>query len=190
MRALAIDTTRQMLTVVLVDGDKHFKKVINEGSKKHTSLLLLAIETLLTENGLSLSDMDYFGAVIGAGSFTGIRIGVATVNGFAYALKKPLIEVTAFELIAYNKGECVCLIDALHDNYYGAIVKDNEVLSMDFYENGAVPKGNVVCQNLTDDYADELSAVLIKKIKRGETKQKLLPIYLRRSQAEREAEGV
>ena len=72
--------------------------------------------------GMSLSDFEFFSAVVGAGSFTGIRIGVSAAKGFCLACEKPSIPVTSFELSAYNAVEpcdkILCIVDALHDAYY------------------------------------------------------------------------
>lgn len=190
MRALAIDTTRKILVIVLIDGDKLYKKVLNESNKKHNSLLLPSIDELLIENNLEIKDIDCFSAVTGPGSFTGIRIGIATINGLAFALNKPVVEVNSFELIAYNvKGEAVCLIDALHGNCYGASVKDGCVTAMDFYESDSLPDGEKYYQNELCDYADELADIVKNKIKIKDFKERLIPLYLRKSQAEREAEN-
>ena len=66
----------------------------------HSERLLPAIERLLHDAGVTLRDMDAIAVVTGPGSFTGIRIGVATAKGFAYALQKRLIGVTALEAFA------------------------------------------------------------------------------------------
>ena len=85
MLILGVDTTRDALTVVITDGEKTRFIVSEEGNKKHTSLLIPKIEELLTTNGLSLSDADAFSAVTGPGSFTGIRVGISTINALSYA---------------------------------------------------------------------------------------------------------
>lgn len=191
MRALAIDTTRHKLVVVLIDGNRVFKKVLNESNKKHNTLLLPTIDALLTENNIDISDIDYFSAVTGPGSFTGIRIGIATVNGFAFALKKPVIDVNSFELIAYNiKEKAVCLIDALHGNYYGALVINGKIEDMEFFEKDNIPNFKKLYQDEIYDYANTLAEIVSEKVKNNQTKEKLFPLYLRKSQAEREAENV
>jgi universal bacterial protein YeaZ len=187
MRVLGLDTTRDKLVIVLTDGDTFKKAVVSEGNKKHTSLLLPTVDNLLSESGLSLSDIDCFAAVVGAGSFTGIRIGVATANALAYAQKKPLISVTAFDLIAYNKADGVCLIDALHGNFYGANVVGGRALEPRFYEAGDVPDCIHYPQDVNDDYAKAFASVLTERAEKGEFTSKLVPLYLRASQAEREA---
>lgn len=188
MRILGFDTTRNFLTVVLIDGKKTYSEVINEGNKKHTSLLLPAVDGMLVKHGLTAADVDYFSAVVGPGSFTGIRVGIAAVNAMAYALKKKTIEVTALELIAYNKTDGVALIDALHGNFYGGTVKDGKITEMRYYENGEIDAGiNKHLQDSSCSYAAEYAEILKSKAENGEFSESLLPLYLRESQAEREA---
>ncbi len=189
MRALGIDSTRSNLLIILVDGDKSYKKLLCEGNKRHNSLLLPTIEELLCEHCLSLSDMDFFGVVIGPGSFTGIRIGVATINALAFATKKPVIGVTAFELIAYNKECGACLVNALHENFYGATFKTGKILKMEFWEKDQAPTVNVFYQEADDDYFENYVELLKQKAEDENFSFRAMPLYLRKSQAEREADG-
>ena len=87
----------------------------------------------LTECELTLEECDFFAAVVGAGSFTGIRIGVSAVKGFCLATGKPSLPITSFEVAAYNaleRGEkTLCVVDALHDAYYACgFDKENHVI--------------------------------------------------------------
>ncbi len=87
---------------------------------KHSTTLMTEVDGLLKECGASLFEFDFFAAVVGAGSFTGIRIGIATVKGLALATGKPTLPITSFDALAYNgvDGKTLCLIDALRGNYY------------------------------------------------------------------------
>lgn len=187
MRLLGIDTTGKYLSLILVNGDDTVIKKIDGGKKKHTSMLMPAIDALLTENNLVIDDLNYISAIVGPGSFTGIRVGVSSANAIAYSLDIPMIEVTSLELIAYNKADGVALIDALHGNYYGGTISGGEITEMRYYEKGDIISGDEHYQDEDYDYGKEYAAILIKKAKRGEVKETLLPVYLRESQAEREA---
>ena len=89
---------------------------------KHSVLLMQKVEEVLTKASLSLAECDFFAAVVGAGSFTGIRIGISAVKGFCLAFDKPALPITSFDLAAYNAIDApkkiLCLVDALHDCYY------------------------------------------------------------------------
>lgn len=188
MRALGIDTTRRFMVIVLIDGENTYTEVVREGNKKHNSLLLERADGLLAAHKLTVSDMDCFSAVTGPGSFTGIRVGVATVNGFAYALKKPLAEVTALELIAYNKKRGTALIDALHGNYYGGTIADGAIREMRFYEADEKIDGEKYFQDDGETYADAFAALIRERYESGCMRDMLSPLYMRASQAEREAD--
>ena len=120
MRYLAIDTSQDYLCVILCDGEKTYEYFSTDGKTRHSVSLMPAVDALFTRSGLKPEDMDFFCAVKGPGSFTGVRIGVSTVKGFCYALNKPALAVTAFDLCSYNDNvqKKLCVIDACHSHYY------------------------------------------------------------------------
>ena len=119
---LAIDTANEYLTVLAVKDGKSYFSYIPDCSMRHSVTLMPEVDKLLDGAGMRLSDFDFFSAVVGAGSFTGIRIGISAVKGFCLATKKPSMPVTSFDLMAYNNiekaGKRLCLVNALHDAYY------------------------------------------------------------------------
>ena len=79
------------------------------------------VDKVLKQADLSPAECDFFAAVVGPGSFTGIRIGISTIKGFCLAAGKPSLPVTSFETMAYNDvdgNKLLCLVDALHGRYY------------------------------------------------------------------------
>ncbi len=118
---LAVDTSSRHLTVAAVKDGKAVVNFIPDCAMRHSVVLMDEVEKTLDAAGLTPSDCDYFAAVTGPGSFTGIRIGISCVKGFATALNKKAVGVTAFDLIAYNVNSGVpylVAIDAAHDHYY------------------------------------------------------------------------
>lgn len=118
---LAVDTSSRYLTVVACKGDKVAKSYIEDCALKHSVTLMAEIERVLGEISLAPAECDFFAAVTGPGSFTGIRIGISCVKGFATALSKRAAGVTAFEMLSYNvNSDCdfALAIDALHGNFY------------------------------------------------------------------------
>lgn len=85
MNRLIINTANDKLFVVLQLGDNVFCK-INEGKMHHNETMLLLIDELLKENGVQIKDVQEFGVAIGPGSFTGIRVGIATIKAFRDSL--------------------------------------------------------------------------------------------------------
>ena len=122
MRFLAVDTANEYMCVLAHKDGKTARAFLPDCTMRHSTQILLQVEQALTECGLTLAECDFFAAVVGAGSFTGIRIGVSAVKGFCLAFGKPALPVTSFEVAAYNalgqEEKMLCLVDALHGAYY------------------------------------------------------------------------
>lgn len=131
---LAVDTSGGYMSVVAAKDGEVFSSFTPDCAMKHSVLLMPKIEETLKKAQLRLDECDFFAAVVGAGSFTGIRIGVSAVKGFALACNKPTLPVTSFAVAAYNaiddgvKGKLLCLVDALHDCYYACGYNGGEVI--------------------------------------------------------------
>ncbi|MFC1658199.1 tRNA (adenosine(37)-N6)-threonylcarbamoyltransferase complex dimerization subunit type 1 TsaB [Candidatus Omnitrophota bacterium] len=117
MNILAIDTSSKMLCLGVVN---HRQKRVGynlDSGKRHTGLLLPTIKKALARSGVRISQVDYFAVGLGPGSFTGLRIGLATMKGFAQAMNVPVIGLPTLDILAGNalaeKGRIICpLIDA------------------------------------------------------------------------------
>ena len=129
---LALDTSGGYLSVVAKKGDRAYSVFVEDCAMKQSSLFMQKIDEALQKANLALSDCDFFATVVGAGSFTGIRIGISAIKGFALAMQKPTLPVTSFEVMAYNEVEqsdkTLCLVDALHDCYYACGYDNGEVV--------------------------------------------------------------
>ena len=189
MIALSIDTSGDRLAVTLT-GDVKDEIYLGDAMLKHSVTLMPSIEQILTENGLTLNDIDVFAAVTGPGSFTGIRIGVSTANALSYGSGAELVDVNAFEAMAYGIKDALCLIDALHGNYYFAKVTGGVISETGYMEKAQADedKSEKVFRTVDRTYASNLAAVIKDKAEKNQTAKKLMPLYLRKSQAEREAE--
>ncbi len=136
MRILAIDTSTLVGSVALVrDGE-----LISEWSASvrasHGETLLPAVQRLLEAANTPLSEIDVFAVGIGPGSFTGVRIGVATVKGLALAESKPIVGITSLRVLARGLvgggGLRVPVIDAHKGEVYCAayeIAEDGALLT-------------------------------------------------------------
>ena len=84
-----------------------------------------AIDTVLKWSDITVADLDGCAVGVGPGSFTGVRIGVATIKSVCYALDKPIVGVSTLEAVAYNlrwtNGVICPLFDARRSEVYGAI---------------------------------------------------------------------
>ncbi|MBR2646780.1 MAG: tRNA (adenosine(37)-N6)-threonylcarbamoyltransferase complex dimerization subunit type 1 TsaB [Clostridia bacterium] len=136
---LAVDTSGSYLTVLAVKDGNAFSCYLPECAMKQSVLLMNAVDETLQKANMTLGDCDFFAAVVGAGSFTGIRIGISAVKGFCAATGKPALPITSFDVAAYNTidsedvGEksvapkTLCLVDALHDCYYACGYQQGKV---------------------------------------------------------------
>ena len=88
------------------------------------------LDAALDERGLCIADFDAFAAVVGPGSFTGLRIGVTTVRAVCQVTGKRAVAVNSLEVLAYHIGSPrVCAIDAMHGKlYYAAYAGDGREL--------------------------------------------------------------
>lgn len=118
---LAIDTCSGHLTVLAEKEGRTFCSRLSDCAMKHSVLLMEETDKIFRQAELSPAECDFFAAVVGPGSFTGIRIGISTIKGFCLATGKPSLPVTSFETMAYNGvdgNKLLCLVDALHGHYY------------------------------------------------------------------------
>ena len=98
MRVLGLETAGEQGCVGLVDGDRPLCDLVFEATMAHGEKLLPAVEAALALAGLSKRDLDLIAVSRGPGSFTGLRIGLATAQGLARALGIPLVGVSGFEV--------------------------------------------------------------------------------------------
>lgn len=101
MNFLAICTVSRSTLISLCVNGQNYTKLLD--FSRHSENLFPLLTQLLDEHNLTLDDFDCFGCVVGPGSFTGIRIGMSVVKGFAFALNKPVVAVNSLELLAYNR---------------------------------------------------------------------------------------
>jgi len=125
MNILTIDTSTIVASAAILNEEKLIGEVIINHQKKHSEKLMVAIDHLLSDGGLSIKDIDVFGVVAGPGSFTGLRIGMATIKGFAQALNKPVVGVSSLESLAMNipcsTGFICPVLDAQRNQTYTGI---------------------------------------------------------------------
>ena len=130
---LAIDTSNDYLSVVAMKNGVATTAFLPDCAMRHSTSFMGAVEDVLARADMRLEECDFFAAAVGAGSFTGIRIGISAIKGFALATGKPTLGVTSFDVIAYNaieraKGRILCLINALHDAYYVCGYEQGEII--------------------------------------------------------------
>lgn len=121
MKILSIDTASKICAVAILEDDKLIKEIKIDNGLTHSEKLMPIIKQILEETNLSLKDINLLVCDKGPGSFTGIRIGVATVKAFTDSLQIPTIGISSLESLAYNikeEGLICSLIDAKNSNVY------------------------------------------------------------------------
>lgn len=145
MLVLAVDTSSVVATCAILEKDRLVAERVLNNKMTHSQTLMPMIEEMMLESQIELNQIDYFAVVTGPGSFTGLRIGVATVKALAHGVQKPVIGVPSMEALAYNlycaEGIIVPMMDARRDRVFTGIYKwengelhtimDQDVLEID-----------------------------------------------------------
>ncbi len=102
VKILAVDSSSASGSVALCRGESLIAESLLNVRSTHSEKLLQQIDLLLNEAGWKLADIDMLAVVTGPGSFTGLRIGIATVKGLAQVLGKPVVSVSSLRAVAMN----------------------------------------------------------------------------------------
>ncbi len=102
---LHIHTTAEKAIVNICNEDQVLDTSINTEPKEHASFLHIAIKKILQNNDIAISDIKAIGVSGGPGSYTGIRVGLATAKGLCFSLKIPMIMFNTLELMAFSAIE-------------------------------------------------------------------------------------
>ena len=98
---LNIDTATDIAHISLSKAGVILDSLTNKDQKDHGSFLQPAIQKLLKNNFISIQELDAIALSAGPGSYTGLRVGMASAKGLCFALQKPLITISSLEIIAY-----------------------------------------------------------------------------------------
>lgn len=202
MNFLAIDTSGKRLIVVACKNGEKYISEITDCLHAHSVRLMEEIDGVLKQAKLTPAECDFFGAVVGAGSFTGIRIGISTVKGLCLACGKPALSVTSFDTLAYaeRNGKTLALVDAGRGFYYACgYGEDGEVsipprylsteevtaiISEGYTAVSGEPLGIPTKQV---NPAEGLYLAAVRNCKNTVPAQTLAALYLRKSSAEENA---
>ncbi len=214
---LSIDSSAVTASVALTRGDKIIKsEFVNTGLTHSETLMPMIVRVM---SGHDYGELEGIAVTNGPGSFTGIRIGVATAKGLAFTNNVPCYGVSTLEAIAYNFVDCnavVCAVmDARRKQFYNALFEcrdgiikrltPDRAISLDDLKNELSEFTDVIITgdgarlcydnvglancHLADDERIYQNAVSIHNLidkMNPVSAEKLIPFYLRLSQAERE----
>ncbi|MDD2233577.1 MAG: tRNA (adenosine(37)-N6)-threonylcarbamoyltransferase complex dimerization subunit type 1 TsaB [Desulfitobacteriaceae bacterium] len=124
MKYLCIDTTTKVTALALAEDDQVVAEGFLHTNLNHSERLIPMLKQLVDAAAWGLNDLDMIGVVRGPGSFTGIRIGIATAQGLALVLKLPVLGVLSLDALAWagygHNGDIVPILDARKNEWYTA----------------------------------------------------------------------
>lgn len=125
MKTLAIETSTSYGSIALVEEAKVLFSKSWSRSRSHAEILGVALKECFEETNVSGSDIDFFSTSYGPGSFTGIRVALATVKSLAYSFDKPIFAVDSLRLIAEDlipqKEPLLVVVNAQRNEFYSAL---------------------------------------------------------------------
>lgn len=125
MKILALESSAKAASCAVLADGVPLASAWQATGLTHSRTLLPMVQDMLRSSELSLVDMDAIAIAAGPGSFTGLRIGLATVKGLSWAAEKPCIGVSTLEGMAYPlshlEGIIVCAMDARRSQIYNAV---------------------------------------------------------------------
>ncbi len=135
MKILSLDSTSVTASVAITENGKTLAENFINNGLTHSQTLMPLVEKTLKDADVSVKDIDLFAVTNGPGSFTGVRIGIASVKGMADALNKPCFAVSTLEAIAepLKNEDCIAcaVMDARCNQVYTAIFDGGKRLCED-----------------------------------------------------------
>jgi tRNA threonylcarbamoyl adenosine modification protein YeaZ len=191
MLILATDTSLPILSVALLLDDALLGAVALEGRSSRNEKLLPAIDWLLTEAAVERTSIDLFAVTRGPGSFTGVRIGLATMQGLALALGKSVCAMSTHEAIAPANGRASIVDDAGRGEFYVSVFEDaGEVVAPHLAKREEVDALDHVIRVADFMQRDNAALACARRAREielrgdGERYRDITPIYVRLAEAE------
>lgn len=125
MKILAFDCSSKTLAAAIGEDDKVLAADYGTENRNHAPYLMPMIHDLLEKTDLKMKNIDLLGVTVGPGSFTGLRIGIATAKGFSDLLDIPIVSICSLDALAENyrsyQGILVPMLDARKNQVYAAV---------------------------------------------------------------------
>ena len=205
MKILGIDSSGLVASAAIADEKNIIAEFTVNNKQTHSQTLLPMIEKVVDMSGIELEQIDAIAIAAGPGSFTGLRIGSATAKGIGLALKKPIVSVPTLEGLAYRVSVfdgLTCLAEQkavdIHDILKELEEYDEKVI---FLGDGVEVHRETIENELKNEFVfapvhlSKQSAAAVAVLGsiyfeqgKAESADEHKPIYLRKSQAERERE--
>jgi len=132
MLVAALDTTTRLGSVAIVRDQRVLAAAEGDGTRPHAERLPGSVTGILADLGLRLADVEAFAVVVGPGSFTGLRIGLSSIQGMAFATGRPVVGVSAFDAFAtacfldhpeIGPGPIAIWLDAQRQEVFTAVLR-------------------------------------------------------------------
>lgn len=127
MKILALESSATACSVALCEDEKLIAQTFQNSGLTHSRTLMPMVDSLLTQCGQTLADMDVVAVAAGPGSFTGLRIGVSTAKGLAWAGDKPCAPCSTLESMVWQLAHVDAIIiaamDARRNQVYNAVFR-------------------------------------------------------------------
>ncbi len=127
MYVLVVDTSSTVASCAIVSEEKILGEYLINNALTHSEKMMPMIKEMVENSGIALEAIDYYAVVTGPGSFTGLRIGVATAKALAHTFNKSTVEISSMEMLAEGhslfEGRVVPMMDARRARVFTAIFK-------------------------------------------------------------------
>jgi len=134
VKVLAVDTTSARASLAIIDGDEVMAELRIRSEQSHSVRVLPGIAFLIGSVGLSPSDIEGFAVITGPGSFTGLRVGISTVQGLALGSGRPCLGLSALDVLAARIRGTAATLVAMIDAFRGDVFARS-------YDRNAQPTG-------------------------------------------------
>ena len=203
MKVLIIDTSKkEALVALLIDNEEYIIKMPE--TMKHSESLINYIEKAVTDKNIELGDLDAFASIVGPGSFTGIRVGMAVVKAMSFALNKNIIASNMFEVVAKTVKTGYFILNSTMTTIYYGKIKNAKLIDAGYIKKDqfatmvgedkvfALKQEQMSVESAYKDieYIDNIDALIIENVKTKFEKQAFTidkdftPMYVQLSQAE------
>ena len=146
---LALETATRAGSVSLAAGRRMLCSLTGDSAASHSTNLIEDIDELLKSSNVRLNDVDLFAAAVGPGSFTGLRIGLATIKGFAACLDRKCAGVSTLAAIAHGSGtsgRTVAMLSAGRGEVFAQLFSVGEEREVEPVDNAAHLSPNAVVE--------------------------------------------
>lgn len=131
MKLLVIDTSTTANSIAVTEDGRLLAEFLVNPETTHSASLMRGLDMVLDSAGVTTADLDAIGVTLGPGSFTGLRVGIATVKGLALATGVPVVGFSSLAMLAMNLPHArlpVCpMLDARKSEVYGALYRCDDV---------------------------------------------------------------